>query len=56
MRFANNLDFRAMLLLGCVSEATPFISIEICGMRRYYYYCTCIAGSKVITFAASAIF
>ena len=31
--------------------------IEMCGIcRYYYYYCTCIAGSKVITFAASAIF
>ena len=30
--------------------------IEICGIYRYYYYCTCIAGSKVISFAVSAIF
>ena len=36
---------------------SQFMSIEICGICRYnYYYCTCIVGSKVIAFAASAIF
>ena len=34
---------------------SQFMSIEICGICRYYY-CTCIAGSKVIAFATSAIF
>ena len=32
---------------------SQFMSIEICGIC---WYCTCIAGSKVIPFAASAIF
>ena len=32
---------------------SQFVSIEICGICRY---CTCNAGSKFITFAASAIF
>ena len=36
---------------------SQFMSIEICGTCRYYYHhCTCIVGSKVIAFAASAIF
>ena len=35
---------------------SQFMSIEICGMCRYYYYCMCIVGSKVITFATSTIF
>ena len=34
---------------------SQFMSIEICGICQYYY-CTCIAGSKVIACAASAIF
>ena len=33
------------------------MSIEIYSICQYYYYhCTCITGSKVITFAVSAIF
>ena len=43
-----------VLLAERVQRVTQFISIEICSICRYY--CTCNTGSKVITFAASAIF
>ena len=45
------------LLAERAQRAKPH-SIEICGICRYTYYydCMCIVGSKVIAFAASAIF